>query len=401
MTQNSLPLEGIRILDIGTMISAPWAASFMGDYGAEVIKVEHPKKPDGSRSFGAVKDGRGVFWKSLSRNKKCITLNINSEEGSELFLELVGKSDVLIENFRPGTMEKWGYDWDKLSAANPGLIWLRCSGFGQEGPYAKKGGFGTIAEGMSGFAAINGYPDSPPTVPPIALADGIAGLTAMGMILTALYERDAKGSGKGQVIDITLYEPIMRLMEVQLMEYQVLQKIPGRLGNRIAAAAPRNLYQTSEGKWIALSASNQPVVVKLFKVMGREDLITDPRFADNESRIKNVDELDQLVGDWIRQYTSEEALKLLNDAGAVAGPVYEVDQIYRDEHFLSRPSFVEVEDEDFGPLMLPAPLARFSRTPGRVAFTGRDHGQDNDAIYSGFLGLSVEKIGRLKEDGVI
>ncbi len=401
MQENNMPLRGVKVLDIGTMMSAPWAATFLGDFGAEVIKIEHPKKGDNSRHFGGKKDGKGVFWKTLSRNKKCITLNINSAEGADIFLKLVERSDVLIENFRPGTMEKWGYGWDKLSSVNPGLVWLRCSGYGQEGPYAGKGGFGTIAESMSGFASINGYPDSPPTVPPIALADGIAGLTGMGAVLTALYERDAQGSRQGQVIDITLYEPIMRLMEVQLMEYDVLKILPQRMGSRISSAAPRNLYQTKEGKWVALSASNQPVVEKLFKAMEREDLLTNPLFADNTSRIKNVEKLDEIVGSWIKGHTQEEALRIFDEAGAVAGPVYEMDQIYQDEHFLARPSFVEIEDKDFGQMKLPGPLAKFSRTPGKVRFTGRDRGEDNREILCDLLGIPEEKLEGLKEKGVI
>ncbi len=401
MQKDSMPLQGVKVLDIGTMMSAPWAAAFAGDYGAEVIKIEHPTKADNSRQFGAAKDGKGVFWKTLSRNKKCITLNINTPEGSEIFLKLVEQSDILIENFRAGTMEKWGYNWDKLNSVNLGLIWLRCSGFGQEGPYAGKGGFGTIAEAMSGFASINGYPDSPPTMPPIALADGICGLAGFGAVLTALYERDALGSGQGQVIDITLYEPIMRLMEVQLMEYDVLQTLPRRLGSRISSAAPRNIYQTKEGKWVALSASNQPVVEKLFKAMGREDLITNHLFADNSSRVKNMEQLDEIVGGWIKEHTQEDALRIFSAAGAVAGPVYEMDQIYKDEHFLARPSFVEIEDKDFGVMKLPGPLAKFSRTPGKVRFTGRDQGEDNMEIYGKMLRIPEEHLKALKAKGVI
>ena len=401
MQENNMPLRGVKILDIGTMMSAPWAAAFLGDFGAEVIKIEHPQKGDNSRHFGDSKDGKGVFWKTLSRNKKCITLNINTEEGTEIFLNLIKQCDVLIENFRPGTMEKWGYDWNKLSSVNPGLVWLRCSGFGQEGPYAHKGGFGTIAEAMSGFASLNGYPDTPPTVPPIALADGIAGMAGMGVILTALYERDAQGSGKGQVIDITLYEPIMRLMEVQLMEYDVLNKLSQRMGSGIASAAPRNVYQTKEGKWIALSASNQPVVEKLFKAMGKEDLIDDPRFVDNACRIRNVDQLDEIVGGWIKQFEQDEVLQILGEAGAVAGPVYDIDQIYEDPHFNERASFVELDDQDFGTMRLPNVLAKLSRTPGKIRFTGRDKGQDNQKTYGELLGISEERLQELKEKGVI
>ncbi len=238
MKENLLPLRGLKVIDLATMMAAPWAAAYLGDYGADVIKIEHPKTGagDGMRKFGASKDGKGVFWKSLSRNKRCITLNI--KKGQTIFLKLIQWADVMIENFRPGTMERWGLGWDVISKANPKIIWLRVSGFGQEGPYAARGGFGTVAEGMCGFAALNGYSDSPPTLPPIALADGICSSFAALAIMIALYEREVLGSAKGQIIDISLYEPMLRFMECNILEYSVLGLRSKRMGSRVSSAAP-------------------------------------------------------------------------------------------------------------------------------------------------------------------
>lgn len=401
MDKNKLPLKGVRVLDIATMMAAPWAATYLGDYGAEVIKIEHPERGDNCRKFGKEKDGKGIFWKSIGRNKKCVTLNISKPEGKELFLKLIKDCDVLIENFRPGTMEKWQLGWEELSAVNPRLIWLRCSGFGQEGPYSKRGGFGTIAEGMSGFAYLNGYPDSPPTLPPIALADGVCSAFSALAVMIALYERDVQGSGLGQVIDISLYEPLMRLMETPLLEYEVLGTVPNRMGNRIASAAPRNLYQTREGKWVSLSGSSQTIAEKVFQAIGRPELIEDPRFKDNGSRVNNVEELDQIIGSWIKEHSLEQVLEEFTAAGAVVGQIYHMADIYNDEQVKYRQSFVPVTDKDFGEIRVPNVFAKFSRTPGQIFFTGRDLGEDNEEVFCDGLGLSKDELEQLKEKGVV
>ena len=398
---NSLPLQGLKVIDCSTMLAAPWAAAYLGDYGAEVIKVEHPKTGDQCRRFGAVKDGIGLLWKTISRNKKCITLNLSHEEGCKLFLRLIQEADVLIENFRPGTMEKWGLGWEVLSGVNPRLIMLRCTGFGQEGPYADRGGFGTVAEGLSGFASMNGYPDSPPTLPPIALADGVAGIQAALSIMIAVHERDCLGSGRGQAIDISLYEPLMRLMEASIVEYSVLGTVPVRVGNRINTAAPRNAYRAKDGRWVALSGSSQPIAENVFRAIRRPELIEDPRFRDNPSRVRNVDELDQIIGAWIGEHPMEEVVDSFLAAGAVIGPIYDIDQLFSDIHFKFRQSLVEVEDKDFGQVTMPNVAVKFSRTPGRISHTGQDRGESNREIYSGLLGLSEEEIKHLQEIGAI
>lgn len=396
-----LPLEGLKVIDCATMMAAPWAATYLGDYGADVLKVEHPKTGDQSRRFGAVKDDVGIFWKTLARNKRCVTLNLNSGEGKELFLRLSKDADILIENFRPGTLEKWGLGWDVLQAANPRLIMLRVSGFGQDGPYAKRGGFGTIAEGMSGFASMNGYPDSPPTLPPIALADGVTGIYAAMAIMIAVYERDVQGSGQGQIIDMSLYEPLMRLMEASIVEHSVLGTVPGRVGNRISSAAPRNVYQAKDGRWVALSASSQPIAENVFRAIGRPELIEDPRFQDNPARVKHVDELDVIIQGWFSEHNLQEAVDTLLAAGAVVGPVYDIDQLVSDPQIIHRQSLIELKDHDFGKVIMPNVVAKFSRTPGSVKFPGPSKGEHNQEIYLGELGLTEAELARLKENGII
>ncbi|MHB0885951.1 MAG: CaiB/BaiF CoA transferase family protein [Bacillota bacterium] len=395
-----LPLEGLKVIDAATMMAAPWAATYLADYGAEVIKLEHPKTGDQSRRFGAVVKDVGVYWKSLSRNKKGVTLNLSKPEGKEIFLKLIKPFDVFIENFRPGTLEKWGLPWEVLHAANPRLIILRCSGFGQTGPYAQRGGFGTVAESMSGFASMNGYPDSPPTLPPVALADGLTSVFAALAIMIAVYERDVLKSGEGQVIDISLYEPLMRMMEQPITEYSVLGTVPGRVGNRIQSAAPRTVYQAGDGGWVGLSASSQPIAENVFKAIGRPDLITDERFKDNPSRVKNVDELDAIVGGWVKQHTTQEVMDIVLAAGGVVGPIYDIAQLFKDPHFAHRQSIVEMPDKDLGKVAMPNVVAKFSRTPGQIRWLGPDKGEHNREIYAG-LGLSEDDLKRLKDNEVI
>jgi len=396
-----LPLSGLKVIDCSTMLAAPWAAAYLGDFGAEVIKIEHPKSGDPLRRFGVVKDDVGIVWKTFSRNKKCITLNLNQELGRQLFLKLISIADVLIENFRPGTLEKWGLGWNELNAQNPRLVMLRCTGFGQEGPYSERGGFGTVAEAMSGFASMNGYPDSSPTLPPIALADGVTGIQAALSVMIAIYERDVRGSGLGQVIDINIYEPLMRLMETSIVEHSVTGVVPGRVGNRINSAAPRNVYRAKDGRWVALSASAQSIAENVFNAIGRPDLIHDSRFCDNPSRVKNVEELDQIIGAWIGKHDMDDVVQTLLAAGAVVGPIYGIDELLKDPHVLYRQSLIEVEDKDFGKVTMPNVVAKFSRTPGAVKFTGSGKGEHNREVFSGILGLSIEEIKALKDRGAI
>lgn len=396
---NNLPLQDLKILDLSTMLAAPWASTHLADFGAEVIKIEHPKNGDHARRYGMQKDNIPLLWKSLNRNKKSITLNLNSEEGKKIIKDNISYFDVVIENFRPGTLEKWGIGWEELSKINPNLIMLRTSGFGQEGPYSERRGFGTVAEGMSGFTSVNGDETGPPTLPGIPLADGVSSVFGALAIMIALHERNE--NSKGQCIDISLYEPLMRFLEPQLIAYDQLGVISKRIGNSSLQTAPRNAYLTKDDNWIALSASTQSIAKNLFKAIGKPELIEDKRFSTNKERLKNVNLLDEIIGDWVRNREMEEVVNIINDSGAVVGPMYDVSQIYEDPHYRYRETFVNVNDKDLGEMKIPNVFAKFSRTPGKVRSTGPDLGEHNKEVYNELFGYTPEKIKELKEKNII
>lgn len=395
------PLEGLKVLDAATMLAGPWAATHLADFGAEVVKIEHPKYGDHARKYGMRKEEIPLLWKSISRNKKNITLNLSSKEGQEIFKQILPEFDVLLENFRPGTFEKWGLDWETLKALNPSLVMLRTTGFGQEGPYSQRRGFGTVAEGMSGFTSLNGPADGPPTLPGIPLADGVSSAFGALAIMIALYERDHSESREGQYIDISLYEPLMRFLEPQLLAYDQLEYVSKRIGNSSLQTAPRNAYFTKDEKWVALSASTQSIAENVFKAIGEPQLIEDPRFVTNSERLKNVDVLDQIIGDWIRSKPMKEVTEELNEAGAVVGPMYNIDQMYEDEHYNYRESFVSVEDKELGQIRMPNVFAKFSRTPGEINTPGQEMGAFTEQFMKEQLKMTQEEIERLQEKGVL
>lgn len=393
-------LDDVVVLDLTTIVSGGTTTSILADFGARVIKVEHPNGGDPLRAWGPSKDGVSLWWKVLSRNKQSATLNLKDPRGQELLKQLVEHADVLVENFRPGTLEQWDLGYDVLSAVNPRLVMVRISGFGQTGPYRDRPGFGTVAESMSGLVAITGHPDGPPVLPPLPLADEIAGLFGAVSTLMALHFRDRRGE-KGQMVDISLYEPLFRLLIPHIPQYTLLGDQPKRVGNRFPGAAPRNLYQTAEGEWLALSATTQRVFERLAQTMGRIDLLSDPRFADNESRIAHVDALDAIVQEWTASRPLDDLLKALEDAGAVAGPVYDVPRILADRQYEAREDVIRVPDHDLGEIPMPAVIPKFSRTPGHVAHAGPRLGEHNEAIYGGLLHLAPDQLTRLAHDGVI
>lgn len=391
-------LNGVRVLDLGQFMAGPMAAMWLADFGADVIKVEHPRG-DGFRHWGLTKDGAPLFWKMLSRNKRCATLNLGSPKGQDLLRELVKQSDVLIENFTPGTMAKWNLDYEQLSKINPRLIMLSISAYGQSGPYSSRPGFGTLAEALSGYAHITGQPDGPPTLPGFGLADGMAGLNGAFGILLALQHRHQ--SGLGQHIDTSLCEPLITLLGPQVVEYDALGAIQGRLGSRLPFSAPRNVYLTKDGKWLSMSSSAQSVFERTMHAIGRPELIKDERFLENRVRGKNVEQLDEVIGDWVRRHTVEEAMEILVAHEAAAAPVYTVADIFNDPHFTARKTVVSVDDQDIGSLRMQAPTPRMSRTPGKIEFTGPHLGQHNRNIYVDLLGLDDKKFETLKSEGVI
>lgn len=394
------PLHGLRVIDAGTMMAAPWAATFLADYGADVIKVEHPEMGDHARYFGLSKDGKPVFWKTLARNKRSMTLNLKVSEGQAVMREIVKRSDVLIENFRPGVLKRWSLDYDALREINPRLIMLSVTGYGQDGPYAQRPGFGTLIEAMSGFAYSNGQPEGPPILPAIPLADGVAGVFGALSVMIAVYERDVVGSGQGQHIDLSLFEPLTRLLEGHVLEYSILNIIRERLGNSSLTSAPRNVYRTRDNTWVALSASAQPVFERLMHAIGRSDLLEDSRFVTNHDRIQNRDALDEIVSGWIHQRDRDAVIDELSTLGAAVGPIYNIAELLEDPHIKARGSFETHDDSDFGRVTVPSVVAKFSRTPGEITHLGPEKGASTDEILAS-LGYDHRRITKLRDEGVI
>ncbi|HEY8449274.1 MAG TPA: CoA transferase [Bacillota bacterium] len=393
------PLGGLRVIDAATLFAGPMIATMLADFGADVIKVEHPKG-DPVRGHGPRKDGVPLWWKVIGRNKRCITLNLSTPEGAEIFKRLAATADVVIENFRPGTMERWGLGWDVLHAINPRLVMVRVTGFGQEGPYARRPGFGTIAEAMSGFAHVTGQPDGPPTLPPLALADGICAMTGVWATMFALYHRDVRG-GEGQMIDLAIYEPIMTIVGAQPTIYEQLGIIQQRVGNRSANNAPRNTYRTRDGRWVAISTSSDSIARRVMRLVGHPEVIDEPWFQTARGRVEHADELDTMVGSWIAERDLDEVLKAFEEAEAAIAPIYDASQILADPHFRYRQSLIQVPDPELGSLTMQNILARLSGTPGSIRWAGRPLGADNAEVYGEILGYGEHDLERLKQAGVI
>jgi crotonobetainyl-CoA:carnitine CoA-transferase CaiB-like acyl-CoA transferase len=392
------PLAGLRVLDAATLFAGPLVATFLGDYGADVIKIEHPKG-DPIRNHGYAKDGVPLWWKMVGRNKRTITLNFSRPEGQELMCDLVKTADVLIENFRPGTLERWGLGPDRLMAVNPRLVLLRTTGFGQFGPYAGRPGFGTLAESMSGFAHITGEPDGPPTLPPFGLADGIAGLAGTIATVFALYHRDARG-GSGQVIDLAIIEPILTILGPQPTVYDQLGIVQTRSGNRSINNAPRNTYRTRDGEWVAVSTSAQSIAERVMRLVGHPEFIEEPWFRSGAERAKHADELDAAVGGWIGEHDFTEVVRAFEEAEAAVAPIYDVTDILRDPQYQALQSIIELPDEELGHVKMQNVLFRMLGTPGRVRWPGHRIGQDNDAVYAE-IGVGPERLAELRVQGVV
>ena len=390
------PLSGLRVLDVSTVLAGPLTCQILGDFGADVIKVEHPRG-DSMRGHGRAKDGVSLWWKMISRNKRCVALYLGDPDGAEVFRRLVATADVVVESFRPGTFERWGLGFDALREVNPGLVLVRISGFGQTGPYRERAGFGTLAEAMSGFAAITGEPDGPPTLPPFGLADSIAGMTAANAALMALYHRDARG-GAGQEIDVSILEPLVTVLGPQPTIYDQLGEVQQRTGNRSVNNAPRNTYATSDGKWVAVSTSANSVAQRVMRLVGRPELIEEPWFDTGSGRAEHVELLDEIVSEWVGERTRDEVIAAFSDAGAAIAPVYDVADLMADPQILARDAITEVDDPDLGPVRMQNLLFRMSATPGAIRFTGRALGADTDAILGDELGLDVAA---LRERGIV
>jgi crotonobetainyl-CoA:carnitine CoA-transferase CaiB-like acyl-CoA transferase len=392
------PLTGLRVLDLATLFAGPLAATLLGDFGAEVIKVEHPRRPDPSRGHGPAKDGVGLWWKVLGRNKRTITLDLSAPGGRATLLRLAATADVVIENFRPGTLEKWDLGWTELAAANPRLVLARVTAFGQFGPYAHRAGFGTLAEAMSGFAAITGEPDAPPTLPPFGLADSVAGLATAYAVLTALAAREHTGAG--QVVDMAIIEPILSVLGPHPTWYDQLGHVQERTGNRSANNAPRNTYRTSDGHWVAVSTSAQSVAERVMRLVGRPELIREPWFATGTDRAAHADVLDEAVGSWIAARTRAEVLAAFEKAEAAVAPVQDVRDVLADPQYQALHTITTVDDPELGPLRMQNVLFRLSATPGAIRWAGRPHGADTEAVLTE-LGLTPAELRALGEEGAL
>jgi crotonobetainyl-CoA:carnitine CoA-transferase CaiB-like acyl-CoA transferase len=392
------PLEGLRVLDLATLFAGPLAATFLGDFGADVIKIEHPKG-DPVRGHGHSKRGAGLWAKMINRNKRMLTLDLSKPEAQEILCQLAATADVLIENFRPGTLERWNIGPDRLRAVNARLIVLRMTAFGQFGPYSRRPGFGTIAESLSGFAAITGQADGPPTLPPFGLADGIAGLAGTMASMFALYARDARG-GMGQVIDIAIIEPILTILGAQVTVFDQLGIVQQRAGNRSANNAPRNTYKTRDDKWVAISTSSQSVAERVMRLVGHPEVIAEPWFASGAQRAEHADDLDAYVAGWIAERSMDEVVRAFEEAQAAVAPIYDAADVVRDPQFAALNSIITVPDEELGPLKMQNVLFRMLGTPGRVRWSGRRIGQDTETVLSQ-IGVSAERVAELRAKGVV
>ncbi|MFE6100227.1 CaiB/BaiF CoA transferase family protein [Streptomyces laurentii] len=392
------PLSGLRVLDLATLFAGPLAATLLGDFGADVVKIEHPRKPDPSRGHGPAKDGVGLWWKVLGRNKRTMTLDLSTPGGRDTLLRLAAGADVIVENFRPGTLERWGLGWEELSAVNPRLVLARVTGFGQFGPYSHRPGFGTLAEAMSGFAALTGEPDGPPALPPFGLADSVAALATAYAVTTALAARTR--TGRGQVVDLALIEPMLSVIGPHPLWYDQLGYVQPRTGNRSRNNAPRNTYRTVDGSWVAVSTSAQSIAERVLRLVGRPELTDEPWFADGTGRAAHADILDEAVGSWIARRTRDEVLAAFEKAEAAIAPVYDVRDVLDDPQYRALGTVTEVPDPELGPIRMQNVLFRLSDTPGSIRWAGRPHGADTTDLLTE-LGLGPAEIDTLRAEGAV
>lgn len=395
------PLEGIRILDLSTVIAAPYGATLLGDFGAEVIKVEMPDVGDPLRNLGPYYKGEGLRWPGMSRNKKSITLDLHQEEGKDILRKLVSKSDMVIENFRTGTLEKWGVGYEDLKKINPDLVMIRVTGYGQTGPYSHKAGFGTPATAFSGFTYLHGYPDRPPISPSFSLTDYVTGIYVAFAAVTALYHRDCQDEGSGQYVDVSLYESMFRMMEFLITDYDQTGTIKERSPGLSGHSAPAGNFLTRDGQWIILVTSSDKTFERLAKAMGREDMLTDERYHTNSVRLTRFDEVNGIVSDWVKTKTKDELQQLLDECGVPMSQIYSIKDIFADPQYKERENIVEVEHPRLGRVKIPGVVPKFSETPGSIRQIAPDLGEHNDEILKKLLELDEGTIASLKEKKVI
>ena len=396
------PLDGIRVLELGTLISGPFAGRLLGDMGAEVIKIELPSSPDPLRTWGQAElDGHHFFWTVHARNKKAATLDLRTDRGRELFLDLVARSDIIVENFRPGTLEKWKLGYDVLREHNLGIILVRVSGYGQTGPDAGKAGYASVAEAASGLRHMNGFPGGPPPRLALSLGDSLAGMFAAQGALAALYRRSV--TGEGQVVDTALTESCLAIQESTIPDYDIGGVVRGPSGTRLEGIAPSNIYQSANGSWVVIAANQDTVFRRLCEAMGTPELATDERFVDHVARGRNQDELDKIIGDWAAQREPDDIIAILSEAGVISGPINTVAEVVEDPQLQARGMIADHWDERIGRNVKgPGVIPVLSESPGTIRNAGSARpGQHNDEVYSGLLGLSDQELETLREQGVV
>ena len=393
-------LSRIRVVDAATLIAGPMVATNLGELGADVIKVEQPVTGDPLRTWGDTKDGIGLVWKSVSRNKRCVTLDLRQRAGQQLLHRLLETSDVLILGSRPSALTRWGLQPADLVSRHPRLVVLHVSGYGAGRPDSDKPGYGTLAEAMSGFAHLVGEPDGPPSLPPFMLADGVAALSATNAVIAALYYRDACG-GRGQYIDVNLIEPLARLIESATLAYDQIGTVRARTGSRFDASAPRNCYRTRDDQWLAMSSASPRMAQRVFTVVGRPDLAADPAYFSPAGRSGHGDEIDKIVADWVAGRTLAEALEIFEAHDCAVASVYDAEALMSNRHLVARGTFAAVADPDLGSVRVQAPTARLSGTPARIEHLGPALGAHNEAVYGGLLGLTAPELSELRAHGTI
>jgi crotonobetainyl-CoA:carnitine CoA-transferase CaiB-like acyl-CoA transferase len=393
----------VRVIELGQLLAGPFVGRLMGDWGAEIIKVEPPGQPDQLRDWGKARyEGRSLWWPVQSRNKKCITLNLRDERGQKLLLELAKTADVVVENFRPGTLEKWKLGPAELWEVNPKLVIARVSGYGQTGPYAARAGFASAAEAMGGIRYINGFPDEPPPRVHLSLGDSFAAMYATMGILAALHWRDGLGGGRGQVIDVSLMEACFSFLESMVPEYDRAGVIRGPGGTKLKGIAPSNIFKSRDDKWMVIAANQDNVFRRLTAAMEMPELGTDERYATHNARGERQDELDGIIAEWARTRDAAEIDRVLNDAGVICGPVYTIKDIFEDPQYRAREMLIEQVDPEFGPFTAPGIIPKFSETPGGVRWSATwEEGSHNREVYGDLLGLTDGDLAELKEGGVL
>ncbi|MBP2079904.1 CaiB/BaiF CoA transferase family protein [Oceanobacillus polygoni] len=400
MSKNK-PLEGIKVLELGNIVAAPFAGKLFAEFGAEVIKVEEPTNGDPLRNWRVMHKDTSVWWHVQARNKKSITVNMRKEKGQEIIKSLVKDVDVVLENFKPGTIERWGLGYNVLKKINPSIILTRISGYGQTGPYREKAGFGSVAEAVGGLRYLTGYPELPPVRVGIAIGDMVAGLYAVIGTLMALRSREHDKNKLGQEVDVALYESVFSLLEGMLPEYDLTGTIRERTGSTLPGVAPSNSYKCSNGSYIVIGGNGDSIFQRLMVAIDREDLANNPEYATNQGRVKNVEFIDGVIQSWASKHTIEEVQLILDEASVPASPIYSIKDIMNDEHYKAREMIQEIELDDGMRLVTPGIVPKLSQTPGKIEWNGPKLGEHNEEIYKEFLDFSYNDFKKLKEEGVI